>query len=257
MVALAIVVFVQLFLESLPVSSSGHIRLLECYLQYLQKTFNFIDFDFYKPVELCLHLPSALIYLFFLGTSLKKELKLFCKAFWNNVLAIFVADFITFLFFIFFKSYLSTFPLLIGFLITALLLFSSATIKNGFKEQISLLDGTVLGIAQGLALAPGISRLGITYVSSLYLGFNKKFSLAISLILAVPIFFAGTLKGCWALSENHLVDFIATEVIASFIVAGIMAFFALKFLLWLIEINRFWLISIYMLFPILLSFFCL
>ena len=45
----------------------------------------------------------------------------------------------------------------------------------------------IIGIAQILALIPGVSRSGITITAALLLGFSRKSAVSISAILAVPV----------------------------------------------------------------------
>ena len=45
----------------------------------------------------------------------------------------------------------------------------------------------IIGIAQSLALVPGVSRSGITITAALVLGFSRKAAVSISAILAVPV----------------------------------------------------------------------
>ena len=55
------------------------------------------------------------------------------------------------------------------------------------SDDLSLGCLIIIGIAQSLALIPGVSRSGITITAALALGFSRKSAVSISAILAVPV----------------------------------------------------------------------
>lgn len=61
-------------------------------------------------------------------------------------------------------------------------------------------DALVIGLAQALAIMPGVSRAGITMTTALFLGLNREASARFSFLLATPILLGATL---W--SSRHLV----------------------------------------------------
>ena len=67
--------------------------------------------------------------------------------------------------------------------------------KTGTKTgvDICLRDSTTLGIAQGFAAVPGLSRSGLTVASLLLLGYTKKESLRLSFLMSIPIVLAGNI----------------------------------------------------------------
>ena len=73
-----------------------------------------------------------------------------------------------------------------GLLVTAALLTFSYYAKPRQKEHISWKDALVIGIAQAVAVLPGVSRSGSTIATGLLLG-NKKESLAqFSFLMVIP-----------------------------------------------------------------------
>ncbi len=63
-------------------------------------------------------------------------------------------------------------------------------------EEVTDRDGIALGVAQAIALAPGISRNGATLVCARVSGFDRRDSDALSWLAALPVIFgAGALKG--------------------------------------------------------------
>jgi undecaprenyl-diphosphatase len=121
----------------------------------------------------------------------------------------------------------------IEFMITALLLFMTLLIKS--KERpIGFLDSLIVGIAQAIAILPGISRSGATIATGMMIG-NKKSDIAkfSFLMVLVPIVGAN-------LVEMKTVDF-STEgtsffiILTGFIVAFISGYFACKWMINLVK----------------------
>ena len=93
---------------------------------------------------------------------------------------------------VFFKDYVEEIfgsgLLVVGIclLITAALLIFSYYAKPRQKEYISMKDAFIIGLAQAVAVLPGVSRSGSTIATGLMLG-NKKESLAqFSFLMVIP-----------------------------------------------------------------------
>jgi undecaprenyl-diphosphatase len=54
------------------------------------------------------------------------------------------------------------------------------------QSKITMMDALVVGISQGLAIIPGISRSGMTITALLYRGIDQKEALRLSFLLSVP-----------------------------------------------------------------------
>ena len=67
--------------------------------------------------------------------------------------------------------------------------------RGGYKEisELTLLDGVLLGVAQGFAALPGLSRSGLTVSALLLRKFNKKASLKLSFLMSLPIVLGGNI----------------------------------------------------------------
>ena len=71
-------------------------------------------------------------------------------------------------------------------LVTAGLLAYSYYGKPRLKESISLLDAFIIGIAQAVAVLPGLSRSGSTIATGLILGNNKAHMAQFSFLMVIP-----------------------------------------------------------------------
>ena len=81
------------------------------------------------------------------------------------------------------------------------------------QADIGNIDGLLTGIAQGIAILPGISRSGLTLSSLLIRGFDRKDALTLSFLLGIPASIAVSIYGA-ASSETSLS---ASSLIAVFI----------------------------------------
>ncbi len=72
--------------------------------------------------------------------------------------------------------------------------------KRWRMDRITLSAALVIGIAQCLALIPGVSRSGITITAALLLGFNRETAARFSFLLSLPI-----VAGAGILKLGHLV----------------------------------------------------
>jgi undecaprenyl-diphosphatase len=92
-------------------------------------------------------------------------------------------------------------------------------------------DALVIGLAQALALFPGISRSGVTISAGLFLGLKREAAARFSFLMATPII-AGA--GLWKLRElvsGGAGSFDATALAAGLVAAAVSGLVAISFLL--------------------------
>jgi len=82
----------------------------------------------------------------------------------------------------------STLTVGMALLVTGLVLFLTRSIKTGSRKVTGfrLVDALLIGLAQGLAITPGISRSGFTISAGLFLGLDRELSARYSFLLAIP-----------------------------------------------------------------------
>ncbi len=118
----------------------------------------------------------------------------------------------------------------ICFLISAVLLFVAEMLSK--RKQISKLDyksAIIMGIAQGLAVFPGISRSGATISAGLLAGRNKQEVAKFSFLMSIPIIFLSLLMEIYEICVGGLVvsvDILPT--ICAFFTAFVVGIFAIK-----------------------------
>ena len=103
-----------------------------------------------------------------------------------------------------------------------------------------------IGLAQAIALLPGISRSGLTIAAALALGLRRRWAAEYSFFIAIPTILAGSLVQAWLVAregEPLLVDGIAFAT--GFVTAAIVGIGALALVLSLLYRARFRIFSIY------------
>ena len=95
--------------------------------------------------------------------------------------------------------------------------------------KISWMQGIKVGLAQCLALIPGFSRTGSTIGGGLLIGLNHEDSARFSFLMATPIIFAAAvlkLPELLTAGDGSIIG----PILAGSIVAGIAAYFSIRFL---------------------------
>ena len=180
---------IQGLTEYLPVSSSGHLAIGQALFGMNDGADNLM---FTVAVHVATVLSTIVILWSEIDWILKGLFKCELNAETKYVLNIIVSMIPVGIVGLFFKDQVEEIfgsgLLVVGFclLITASLLLFSYYAKPRQKEHISWKDALVIGIAQAIAVLPGVSRSGSTIATGLMLG-NKKESLAqFSFLMVIP-----------------------------------------------------------------------
>lgn len=126
------------------------------------------------------------------------------------------------------------------FLFTGTMLYLASKCIKGRKRarDMSVRDALVIGVFQGLAIMPGISRSGSTISSGLLLGYSKDFMVTFSFILSIPaILGASVLEIPQALSAG--LPYGLPVILAGMIASAIVGFFAIKLIQYLVINDKF------------------
>lgn len=94
-------------------------------------------------------------------------------------------------------------------------------------------DALIIGVVQGLAIIPGISRSGSTIATALFLGIDRELAGRYSFLLSIPAILGALVLG---LDAEEMQTTIAVEMIAlGTLIAAIVGYLALKVLLGLVR----------------------
>jgi undecaprenyl-diphosphatase len=121
----------------------------------------------------------------------------------------------------------------VGFflLITGFLLWGAERMPKGNKKikEMTFTDSLLVGIAQGFAIAPGISRSGATISTGLFLRFDRELAARYSFLLSIPAILGAALVQVKDLTYGF--DVSTGVFIAGFLSAIIFGYLAIKFLM--------------------------
>lgn len=114
-----------------------------------------------------------------------------------------------------------------GLIITSVLLVISDNF-NGNKP-IDSVKGFLVGVVQGVAVIPGISRSGSTIAASVILGVKREDAVEFSFLMALPAVFGASLLQARHISS--ISDEAISYYLAAALVAFVSAFFAIHFMI--------------------------
>lgn len=229
---------VQGLTEFLPVSSSGHLVLL-------QNVFGFSEPQLFFDTMLHLGTLIAVVVVMW-----KEIIDLFKRPFSKMlylIIATIPAVIFGFLFSDFVEDTFSGIYLGYGFLVTAVILTLSEQLskRQARKADVGLLSSSVMGIMQVLAMFPGVSRSGSTIAGGLATGIDRKKAASFSFLMSIPIILGSVVLQGYKLAKagNVAVEWLPTIIGA--ICAAVSGYFAVRFMLALIKRKRLYGFAIY------------
>lgn len=216
---------VQGLTEFLPVSSSGHLVIVQ---NLLGIDIDMVTFDVFVHVGTLVAVFAAFWH--DIWAILKKP---FCRFTGLIIVACIPTGLMGLLLDDLFNRLFSSLLAVAGALIITgiLLLLSDRYDGNKTIEQMTVPDALVVGVLQGVAITPGLSRSGTTIFAALLRGLNRKDAARFSFIVSIPVILGAAVK--------ELLDLGNTVVTGSYwlgaAVAAVSGYFAIRFFLRLLE----------------------
>ena len=237
---------VQGLAEFLPVSSSGHLALIQNLLG--------VETDKVLMFTVLLHLGTliavflvfwrdiiSLIKEFFLMIAdlvTRKGLRLDEHPFRKLLLMIIVATIPTtiigFLFNDFFEGIYGNIIFIgIGFIITGFMLFFAERINKNRNDisRMKFRNAIFIGIMQGIAIYPGISRSGSTLVGGLVTRLKREFAVKFAFLISIPTILGSAILEIPGAIEAGLDGIAKGTIILGILIAAISGFIAIKAML--------------------------
>ena len=245
---------VQGLTEFLPVSSSGHLSLVQYFTGNSGETGAFFS--------ILLHLGTLMaVFIAFrktiwdliveafamLGDLFRRKFSFKTMNGKRRMILMFVLSEIPLLFFLLIKDYIgmvsadnSIFIEGICFTVTGILLLLADKLGNGKinMENMRGKDALAMGVAQGIATLPGISRSGSTVATGLLMGLDRGYAVTFSFIMGVPaVLGANVLELMDIIGEPFPVSVdVALVGVVSAVLFGLLA---IKMVQWLIHTDKY------------------
>ncbi len=231
--------------EWLPVSSTGHRRIAEHY------------FGLTVPAlfDVMLHVGTLVVTLVYFRKDILNVLRALGKLDFKSddgvlIPLIVIGTIPTILIGFFYGNELDTIlssvlALGAGFVVSGVVLYISKFGKEN-RLGITYVDALIIGVMQGLAIIPSISRSGFTIAAALLLGVKREKAFKFSFLLSIP-----SIVGALGLTLYQQQAELAsagvgiTEILVGVAVSIVMSFFALKFLWRTLASRKFYLFAFY------------
>lgn len=132
-------------------------------------------------------------------------------------------------------------------IITSILLFIADHCQEGTKtpKHVSYTNAFAIGICQGVATMPGISRSGTTITACLLSGFDRKFAVKYSFIMSIPAILGSVVLQLFDI-ENFAID--ATQwlyYLVGVAVAAVVGYICIKIMLYVVKEKKYTIFAVY------------
>ena len=234
---------VQGLAEFLPISSSGHLALLQSWFKIDESkvllftvllhvgTLISVFIVYWKDIwELIVELVLTIRDLC-TGKGLRMEERPVRKLGVMIIVETIPTAIIGFEFGDFFDSlYTSVLPIGIGLIITGFLLVFAEKINTGNRgiKQMNCRNAIFIGVVQGIAICPGISRSGSTLFGSLVCNLDRKFAVKFVFLISIPSILGSAILETPAAIEAGVTASQLGPVIWGMAVAAISGLVAIK-----------------------------
>jgi len=237
---------VQGIAEFLPISSSGHLSILQNLFRMDYSEENHLLFDVLLHlgtlVSICAvyraeikeMIVDGLEYLRLKSDSNSDE-PVTLKPPGRALLFVIIGTLPLFVFFwipvsqLFFNTFFIGFALIIT---GCILYVASKFIKEGNKtdKTMTIADALLIGLAQAVAVLPGLSRSGTTISVGLARGLTGAFAVRFSLLLSIPAVVGATIVAIYRAISGGADFSLLPTYLAGFVIAAGVGYFAIQFL---------------------------
>jgi len=244
---------IQGLTEWLPISSTGHLKLAE----------HFLGLPVPILFDITLHIGTLVVILLFFRKEVKGAISALLRFDFKTengklVPLIIVGTIPTALIGLVFGDIIENIfqnplPIAMAFILCGIILYSTKAGKEK-TDTINYSKALMIGVAQGIAIIPGISRSGATIAFALLLGIRREKAFKFSFLLSVP-----AILGAFGLKLYKEASLLASagyswmEFLIGAVVAMVVGYFALKLLWKVIAVQKLYFFAFYCWFIALLS----
>ncbi|WP_413161526.1 undecaprenyl-diphosphate phosphatase [Capilliphycus salinus ALCB114379] len=136
----------------------------------------------------------------------------------------------------------STLSIAIASIVMALLLGLAEKIgtRKRTYEQLDVRDGVLMGLAQALALVPGVSRSGSTITAGLFIGLERATAARFSFLLGIPAITLAGLVELKGLLEDGLGNIGGVSLVAGILSSALFSYLAIAWLIRYLQTQNTW-----------------
>lgn len=126
-------------------------------------------------------------------------------------------------------------------MITAVLLFLSDRVTDNYKipKDVSWREAVIIGIAQGFATLPGLSRSGTTISTCLFLKLDRKFAVKYSFILSIPAILGATLLELKDIGAEKITASVGVTYAVGMVAAAVVGYLCIRFMMKVVSHRKF------------------
>lgn len=118
----------------------------------------------------------------------------------------------------------------IGFLITGVLMFLAEKMGAANRDirKMNCRNALFIGVLQGIAIYPGISRSGSTLVGGLTTGLKREFAVKFAFLISIPSILGSVVLEAPKALEGDLDAALLGPILAGMLIAAVSGYFAIK-----------------------------
>jgi len=217
---------IQGLTEFLPISSSGHLVLFQKIFGINEPTLAF---------DTMVHVGTLVAVV----TVLWKEIFALLRRPFQKLTWLLVAGTIpTIIIAVLFKDYIemmfkSGSTLGFEFIVTGLILLFAEGLNSGRKrvEETSYLDAAFIGVMQGIAIMPAISRSGLTISGALMRKLDREFAAKFSFLMSIPAILGAAVFQAKDIMDAGGAYLISVPMLAGTVAAAVAGYFSVRFMI--------------------------
>ena len=139
------------------------------------------------------------------------------------------------------QLYYNTFFIGAIFLLTGCMLYVSDRLKPGRKREGSMrvADAVLIGLCQCVATIPGLSRSGTTITAGLAMGLERRFAIKFSLLLSIPAVLGANLLSLIDALQDKIDWSVMPAYLIGMLTAAVSGYFAIRLLRYISDRGKF------------------
>jgi len=233
---------IQGFTEPIPISSSGHMIIAQRLMGMEQHGLSF---------EIMTNTASLIAILFIYrevitrlvknGFGYVKTRETQYKLDFNFILYIIIGSIPAGIIGVIFKDkieevFSSITTVAVALLITGLALWLIRNLRGVKRDgDLSIKDAIIVGLAQAVALIPGISRSGSTVIASIATGMKQDTALRFSFMLYIPVSLGGLVLGISDIASDPELQALWLPYLISFVTSLVVTYFSMRWFMGIME----------------------